>query len=137
MKRIIAAAAFTGAALLAACAVTEPEPELPSGRALFMENCAACHGAGGRGDGPLAAGLPRAPADLTQLRPAGEPFPMVHVMSYIDGYFRQDDPAQVMPEYSQLFTGPTLYVDTSDGILTPTPHPLVALSDYLETLQEG
>lgn len=135
MKPIITAAALTGAALLGACAV--PEPELPTGRALFMENCAACHGAGGRGDGPLAEGLSRPPADLTRLRAEGEPFPMVHVMSYIDGYFRQDDPAPVMPEYSQVFTGPTLHVDTGDGILTPTPQPLVALSDYLETLQEG
>jgi putative copper resistance protein D len=35
------------------------------GRALFAARCAACHGAGGRGDGPRGAGLPRRPADLT------------------------------------------------------------------------
>src|SRR5215216_2128401 len=35
------------------------------GEALFSQNCAACHGAGGRGDGPSAASLTRPPANLT------------------------------------------------------------------------
>ncbi len=135
MKRIITATALSAAAGLVACAM--PEPELPTGEALFMQNCVSCHGAGGKGDGLMAPSLPRPPADLTRLRTSNEPFPAVHVMSYIDGYFRQDDPNQVMPEFSERFTGPTLHVDTGDGILTPTPQPLVALSDYLETLQEG
>ncbi|MGB5050789.1 MAG: c-type cytochrome [Caldilineaceae bacterium] len=33
-------------------------PNARSGRALFAENCAACHGETGRGDGPTAASLP-------------------------------------------------------------------------------
>ena len=35
------------------------------GSALFPQNCASCHGADGKGDGPAAAGLPVPPADLT------------------------------------------------------------------------
>ena len=35
------------------------------GAALFPAQCAACHGAEGRGDGPAAHGLPVPPADLT------------------------------------------------------------------------
>lgn len=35
------------------------------GRTLFAANCAVCHGAEGRGDGPAAAGLADPPADLT------------------------------------------------------------------------
>ena len=35
------------------------------GAMLYPSNCAACHGAGGHGDGPLAASLPVPPADLT------------------------------------------------------------------------
>jgi mono/diheme cytochrome c family protein len=34
------------------------------GRALYQQNCVACHGAGGRGDGPLAASLAVLPPDL-------------------------------------------------------------------------
>jgi mono/diheme cytochrome c family protein len=35
------------------------------GEALFQTHCMVCHGADGRGQGPGAAGLPHAPADLT------------------------------------------------------------------------
>ena len=35
------------------------------GAHLYAENCAVCHGADGRGDGPAAAGLAVHPADLT------------------------------------------------------------------------
>jgi putative copper export protein/mono/diheme cytochrome c family protein len=36
------------------------------GAGLYADNCARCHGATGRGDGPAAAGLPIRPADLTE-----------------------------------------------------------------------
>jgi putative copper resistance protein D len=36
------------------------------GAAVYAENCALCHGATGRGDGPAAARLPVWPADLTE-----------------------------------------------------------------------
>jgi len=46
------------------------EPYAPAsiarGAALYTENCALCHGATGRGDGPAAAGLPIRPANLTE-----------------------------------------------------------------------
>lgn len=40
-------------------------PNVPKGEAMFAQSCAACHGASGKGDGPAAAGLKPAPADLT------------------------------------------------------------------------
>jgi putative copper resistance protein D len=36
------------------------------GAVVYGSNCVACHGPGGRGDGPAAAGLPVRPADLTE-----------------------------------------------------------------------
>jgi putative copper resistance protein D len=36
-----------------------------SGQALYRTHCASCHGGGGHGDGPAAAGLRPRPADLT------------------------------------------------------------------------
>lgn len=39
---------------------------LERGRVLFAENCAACHGAKGQGDGPAAKGLLPPPRDFTR-----------------------------------------------------------------------
>ena len=36
-----------------------------AGQTLFDANCAACHGVGGQGDGPVGAALNPAPRDLT------------------------------------------------------------------------
>jgi putative copper resistance protein D len=49
-------------------ASTQPyaAPSIARGAPLYAENCAACHGATGRGDGPLAGKLPIRPADLTE-----------------------------------------------------------------------
>lgn len=39
------------------------------GRQLFAKDCAACHGAEGRGDGVAAAALPQRPDDLSRIAP--------------------------------------------------------------------
>lgn len=39
------------------------------GRALFLNDCAVCHGPEGRGDGPAAASLPEKPDDLGRIAP--------------------------------------------------------------------
>ena len=53
-------ASVSGAALGSAVTVE-------NGGQLFRSYCASCHGAGGKGDGPLAANLRVAPSDLTRL----------------------------------------------------------------------
>ena len=56
----------TAADALPAAVLTPPDPAaVERGAPLFAQNCVACHGPGGRGDGPLAASLARPPADLT------------------------------------------------------------------------
>lgn len=120
-----------GAALaLAACA---PEVERASGAELYASYCAACHGTSGRGDGPAAAALRPRPSDLTGLsRANGGVFPLVRVMSKIDGY---KGGAAGMPEFGPALEGPTVLVDTGDGVMTPTPEPLAALAEHLRRLQ--
>jgi mono/diheme cytochrome c family protein len=99
----------------------------------FAAYCAACHGADGRGDGPAAAGLELTPPDLTRLAANnGGVFPRLAVMAQIDGYGRGGD----MPEFGEvMLDGPTVLVDFGDGIATPTPERLVALTDYIASLQ--
>jgi putative copper resistance protein D len=49
-------------------APTQPyaAPSISRGMPLYAANCSECHGAGGRGDGPLAGRLAIRPANLTQ-----------------------------------------------------------------------
>ncbi len=121
-------------AVIAACA---PERQV-SGRALYAEFCVSCHGTSGKGDGPAAAALGKAPADLTGIATRnGGQFPMAEVMSTIDGYTRRGDRSSVMPELGTVLQeGPLVMVDTGDGIATPTPANLVALANHLRTLQK-
>lgn len=45
-------------------------PDLARGAKLYSENCAACHGAGGNGDGPLAARLDPPPMAFAEIQRA-------------------------------------------------------------------
>lgn len=83
------------------------------------------------------AGLDHPPADLTRISERnGGTFPMVRVMSAIDGYTRRGDRTSVMPELGVVFQeGPLVMVPTGDGVATPTPANLVALAEYLRGIQ--
>lgn len=80
-------AALLGAALLAAPpAALAQDYSNHTGAQLFAQFCASCHGAGGRGDGPVAPSLRVEVPDLTRLvRRAGDPFPAESVRRIVDG----------------------------------------------------
>jgi mono/diheme cytochrome c family protein len=132
--RKLALAFLTSGSLLAACA----PPHEDSGEELYREFCVSCHGVSGKGDGPAAAGLSRRPADLTRISARnGGTFPMAYVLSTIDGYTRAEEGRLTMPEFGVMMEDqPRVMVDTGDGILTPTPRPLVELAEYLRGIQE-
>lgn len=120
---------------LALMACVPPEPAPVTGRAAFLDACAACHGADATGAGPLAAGLSPPPADLTRIaRRNGGAFPRDRVMSAIDGYTRGAH-ASAMPAFGDGDLGPTVIVENPDGTGTPVPATLLALADYLESIQ--
>jgi mono/diheme cytochrome c family protein len=124
--------------LLAPLALAACEPPAPSGAVFYAENCASCHGIRGRGDGPAAAGLSRAPSDLTLIAARnGGVFDRNAVMSAIDGFFRRSDPSHPMPEFGAAFDGPMVMAETGPGRFTPAPATLVALADYLASLQRA
>ena len=114
-----------------------PPPEV-TGRALYGEFCVTCHGVTGEGDGPAATGLARAPADLTAISARnGGVYPLAGVLSTIDGYTRAREDNLTMPEFGVMLEDGTLVrVDTGDGIPTPVPERLLALAEYLRTLQD-
>ncbi|QFU09299.1 Cytochrome c [Rhodobacteraceae bacterium THAF1] len=137
---MIAARYFPVLALtLAACTPaleSEVSRDLPSGKVLYTQSCSGCHGASGRGDGPMAADLTRTPADLTTLAADWQEYPQTHVMGYVDGYFRDGTAGEVMPAFgSGMADGPLVPFDAGDGVMSPTPQALIRIADYVETLQ--
>ncbi len=124
---IIAALALTGC-------IDTPEPQ--TGKQAFMENCASCHGFDGNGGGEMAENLIKMPPDLTQLSARnGGVFPSDYVMSTIDGLDRGTHFSGAMPEFGAGDMGDTVIVE-KDGLGTPVPSELLALTQYLEVLQE-
>jgi mono/diheme cytochrome c family protein len=56
------------------------------GKAEFLRSCASCHGASGKGDGPVAKSLTKKPADLTKLSESNQGvFPVARIYDVIDG----------------------------------------------------
>ncbi|WP_322891417.1 MULTISPECIES: cytochrome c [unclassified Yoonia] len=117
--------------VLAACVDEQPI----DGRTAYLDNCAACHGADGTGNGPMARDLGVIPPDLTQISARnGGTFPRDAVMSTIDGYEAGQHLSGAMPEFGAGDMGDTVIVE-NDGLGTPVPWKLLVLTDYLETLQ--
>ena len=107
-----------------------------AGKVLFAENCSACHGPGGKGDGPAAAALPTPPADLTRIADRRDGvWPILEVMSIIDGYTQSVTPRPGMPVITALSEGPVVEFDTGNGLVIEVPERLIAVADYLESIQ--
>ncbi|WP_333713561.1 c-type cytochrome [Yoonia sp.] len=123
-------------ALLAVLGLVACVEEPIDGRTAYLENCASCHGADGKGDGPLARGLAVAPPDLTTIAARnGGVFPTDQVMSTIDGLDRGTHFSAAMPEFGAGDMGETVIVE-QDGLGTPVPMQLLLLADYLQSIQQ-
>jgi mono/diheme cytochrome c family protein len=85
MKRWLAQAAIAAAALLVGgAALAQPRTDL--GRFEYDNNCVACHGANGRGDGYYAQYLKLSMPDLTTVSQRnGGVFPADRMQRIIDG----------------------------------------------------
>ncbi|SEN88933.1 Cytochrome c553 [Loktanella fryxellensis] len=126
---------LAGSLALAAC-TPEAEPDPIDGQASFMAQCSACHGPDARGGGAAAAGLPIAPPDLTLIAARnGGTFPRDGVMSTIDGLSRGAHGAvDPMPHFGDGDMGPMIMTDDG-GNPMPVPAELLALTDYLQSIQ--
>ncbi len=130
-----------GAVILASCSASEteratPKAESDTGRQLYVQYCASCHGAEGTGDGPVAASLATPPADLSTIaRRNNGVFDELAVMSTIDG--RRDIAAhgsREMPVWGAVFASEHAAAGQRQAaqlsVLLTT-----LLTDYLASLQ--
>ena len=96
------------AAVLLAIALPAAAADRPDGAKLFMNHCAACHGADGEGGGPVAATMQTTVPNLRTLAQRnGGTFPADAVTAYVDG--RQIKAAhgdRQMPVWGDVFRGP-------------------------------
>ena len=81
-----AAAAGAVVGLIAWASPAQAQMGRTDGSTLFRSYCGSCHGAGAKGDGPLAEHLRVRPPDLTQIaKNKGGTFPADEVRQTIDG----------------------------------------------------
>jgi mono/diheme cytochrome c family protein len=102
-----------------------------SGKQMFADYCAPCHGLSGKGDGPAASALKTAPTDLTQLAKNNNgKFPMDRVMNDL----HQGSPLAAhgstdMPVWGPLFKS----LDRTNPVMVDQR--VRNLAVYLESLQ--
>ena len=82
--KLLSGAVLLGGVLTLAQMAHPAEPTL--GADLYRQNCAACHGATGEGDGPVAAVMEVTVPNLRTLQQrSGGVFPADAVTAYVDG----------------------------------------------------
>jgi mono/diheme cytochrome c family protein len=102
-----------------------------SGKEMYTEYCAACHGTDGKGNGPAASAMKSAPPDLTQLTKTHDG---KYPAAYVSGILRfGSGPASHgsadMPVWGPLFRSLDKYHDTV------VQQRVSNLTSYIETLQ--
>lgn len=109
------------------------EATLPDGRDLFLRHCSICHGDEARGG--QGNTRPSAP-DLTKIAERrGSVWPMLEIMSIIDGYTKETEPRADMPVIFEMTGGAQIAFDTGNGITVAVPANLIAVVQYLESVQ--
>jgi mono/diheme cytochrome c family protein len=122
---------LTAASPTAAVPASHPK-SMASGKALFMNHCASCHGSDARGAGPAAIALKVQPPDLTALAKANQgKFPYEKVRKAIAG---ENVPAahgsREMPTWGAMFLAMN-GVNQKDA-----EQRITDLTDYIKSLQK-
>ena len=103
-----------------------------NGKQMFTSYCAPCHGADGRGNGPVAPALKTQPTDLTGLAKANHgKYPDSHIASVLRfGADVRSHGSAEMPVWGSVFTKMSRVNSQEPDLRTAN------LSRYLESLQE-
>jgi mono/diheme cytochrome c family protein len=125
------------AALALASAGVMAQQRVDMGKREYDNNCAACHGSSGKGNGPYAELLRKSPPDLTMMaKRNGGVFPMSRAYEVIEGagvghgtrdmpIWGQDYNVKAAEYYMDVPYNPEAYVRTR----------ILALVEYLNRLQ--
>lgn len=107
------------------------------GARLFQENCAVCHGAGLRGDGPMAELLVVPPPDLTRIAARYDGvFPRAGIAWKIDGRDPILSHGGDMPLFGFVFSEMSEVIASPGGQTVLTSREVIDIVTYLESVQE-
>lgn len=132
MKKMI----LTAAAAIWTLAGGAQAQDVEAGAALYDLHCATCHGLEGRGNGPMAPALILQPPPLNGLNAKHGGFPMLRVVSRIDGRDPLVSHGSPMPVYGPFFEGDDTPLKAETGQPIMTSRPIVDLVAYLQSIQE-
>jgi mono/diheme cytochrome c family protein len=121
---------FAAGLLVSALSVQAADP--PKGVELYLNHCAACHGADAEGGGPVAAVMQTTVPNLRTLAQRnGGTFPTDAVTAYIDGReIKAAHGDRQMPIWGDVFRGP------EQGTAERTVRErIAALVDFLKGIQ--
>jgi mono/diheme cytochrome c family protein len=117
------------------------------GKYEYLNSCASCHGASGKGDGPVVKSLIKPPADLTKLSANNKGvFPFSRVYEVIDGRLEvATHGARDMPVWGNIYVRRWRqerdevipYLSSKEVAETIARVRILALIDYISMLQEG
>lgn len=108
----------------------EMKQSVPGGE-VYRTYCASCHGATARGDGPLASGMARKPANLTEIaKRNGGLYPGDFVFRVIDGREKLKGRSHDMPVWGDTFKN-----SRDGGDEERIKKVIRSLVDYLEAIQ--
>ncbi len=122
-------------ASLALAPVAAAAQDVAAGEALFMQNCAPCHGATGVGDGPMTEILSVAPPDLSALTEDGS-YPMADVVRRIDGRDMLLAHGGPMPLFGYILEDRSAVIEDPDGTPIFTSQAVIDIAAFLETIQK-
>ena len=125
--------------LIAAVLIASPAlaADVQNGSELFRGYCAACHGIGAMGDGPMTDILEIAPPDLTGLAAANDgTFPLARVVRTIDGRNTLVSHGGPMPLFGTILQGEAGVVDAEDGTPIITKAAVVDIAAWLASVQD-
>jgi mono/diheme cytochrome c family protein len=108
-----------------------PTPTSPtSGKEMFNEYCAVCHGQDARGSGPAASALKKVPSDLTLLTVHNKgKFPDARIAGFIEGDDQLDaHGTRDMPMWGSVFK-------SMAGGEATTSMRVANLTSYIKSLQ--
>ncbi|NNE79223.1 MAG: c-type cytochrome [Silicimonas sp.] len=111
--------------------------DIEEGTQAFFDHCAGCHGVEAQGDGPMAALLTIAPADLTGLAARNDgTFPTARVIQRVDGTTEVTAHGDPMPVFGLLLQGPSVAIVAPDGREIVAPEAIVNIAAWLEGIQQ-